>query len=135
MTELTVKAVVDNIPRVTAFVDELLEKLGCPMKVKTQIEMALDELFCNIARYAYGPESGDATIRFEYQEASRTISITFMDHGIPFNPLEKEDPDVSLPAEKREIGGLGIYLVKKTMDRVEYRYENGMNILSIMKQI
>ncbi len=135
MTELTVKAAVENIPRITAFIDELLAQIGCPMKIQIQIELALDELFCNIARYAYGPESGDATIRFEYQEASRTVSITFMDHGIPFNPLEKEDPDISLPAEKREIGGLGIYLVKKTMDRVEYRYENGMNILSIMKQI
>ena len=135
MTELTVKAVVENIPVVTAFIDEKLEALECPVKTQCQIDVAIDELFGNIARYAYAPETGDATVRFEFDEEKRLISVTFLDCGIPFNPLEKADPDISIPAAERKIGGLGIYLVKKSMDRIEYRHENGMNILQIQKQI
>ena len=135
MTELTLKAVVENIPEVTAFIDEKLETLGCPMKAQMQIDVAMDELFANISRYAYAPGTGDATVRFAFDEATRTAAITFLDRGIPFDPLSREDPDVSLSAKERGIGGLGIFMVKKTMDRLEYRYENGMNQVTIYKKI
>ena len=133
MKELTLKAKKENIPQVTAFIDEQLEALGCPLKAQMQIDVAIDELFGNIANYAYAPETGDATVRFVFDEAGRAASVTFIDSGVPFNPLENADPDVRLSAEERKIGGLGIFLVKRTMDKVEYRYENGFNILTIRK--
>ena len=105
------------------------------MKAQMQIDVAIDELFGNIAHYAYGGESGDAAVRFGFDEASRTVSITFIDGGVPFNPLEQADPDVSLSAEERGIGGLGIFMVKKTMDKLEYSHENGCNMLTMRKRI
>ena len=135
MKELTLQAVTENIPKVTAFIDEQLEALDCAMKAQMQIDVAIDELFGNIAHYAYAPETGDATVRFDFEASSRIATITFMDSGVPFDPLTKTDPDVSSPADDRPIGGLGIFLVKKTMDLVEYRYENGMNVLLIQKRI
>ena len=129
------QAAVENIPQVTAFIDEQLEAQACSMKAQMQIDVAIDELFGNIARYAYGEGTGDATIQFDLDEATRVASVTFMDSGVPFDPLEKSDPDVTLSAEERAVGGLGIFLVKKTMDKVDYRYENGFNILVIQKKI
>ena len=99
------------------------------------ISRVIDELFANIAHYAYEGGIGDATVRFDFDEAARTASITFIDSGIPFDPLKKADPDVTLSVEEREIGGLGIFMVKKTMNALEYRHENGMNILTMRKQI
>ena len=135
MQEMRVEAVTDKIPAVTAFIDEQLESVGCAMKAQMQIDIAIDELFGNIANYAYGSETGEATVRFGFEESTRLATIEFADSGVPFDPLAKEDPDVSLSAEERKIGGLGIFLVKKTMDNVAYRYENGMNILTIQKRI
>ena len=135
MKELTVRAVLENIPSVTAFIEEQLETLACPMKAQLEIDMAIDEVFCNIASYAYGSGTGDATVRFEFDGDSRVVSITFIDSGVPFNPLEKADPDVTLSAEEREIGGLGIFMVKKTMDQMDYTYQNGYNMLTIRKHI
>ena len=135
MKELTLDANLENIAGVTAFIDERLEALDCSMKAQMQIDIAIDELFGNIARYAYGEGRGDATVRFEFDEATRTASITLVDSGMPFDPLEKADPDVTLSAQEREIGGLGIFMVKKTMDKMEYSYENGFNILTIHKRI
>ena len=135
MKEWAGKAIVESIPVVTAFVDAELEALGCPIKAQMQIDVAIDELFANIAHYAYGDKTGEATVRFDFDETARLVSITFMDSGIPFDPLQKTEPDTSLSAEEREIGGLGIFLVRKTMDSMEYRYENGFNILVIHKQI
>ena len=135
MKELTIAANLESITPVTAFIDEQLEALDCSMKAQMQIDIAIDELFGNIARYAYGEGQGDATVRFDFDEATRTVSITFNDSGMPFDPLEKADPDVTLSANEREIGGLGIFMVKKTMDKMEYSYENGFNILTIHKRI
>ncbi len=129
------EAVTDNIPRVTAFIDEQLEALDCPMKAQMQLDVAIDELFGNIAHYAYAPGSGKATVRFHFDEATRTASVVFEDRGVPFDPLKKSDPNVNGAAHEREIGGLGIFLVKKTMDHMAYRFENGMNILTIQKKI
>ena len=135
MKELTVDAAVENIEVVTDFVNEELEKLDCPVKARRQIDVAIDELFGNIARYAYSPDVGKATVRFSVEENPLEVTITFIDNGIPFNPLEKPNPDTHLSAEERPIGGLGIFLVKKSMDLVEYEYKNGQNILKIKKNI
>ncbi|MBR5111071.1 MAG: ATP-binding protein [Clostridia bacterium] len=135
MKELTLKAAIENIPQVTAFLDEQLEALDCPMKAQMQLDVALDELFSNIAYYAYAPETGEATVRFAFDEITRTVALTLIDNGVPFDPLAKEDPDITLPAAERSVGGLGIFLVRKTMDSMDYRYENGKNILTIQKRI
>ncbi len=135
MTELTVQAIVDSIPKVTEFIDAQLEALDCAMRPQMQIDVAIDELFANIAHYAYGDETGEVTVRFDFDPSDRMASITFVDNGMPFDPLKKVDPDVTLSAEEREIGGLGIFLVKKTMDNMTYRYEDGRNVLTIYKHI
>ncbi len=135
MKELTIDATVGNIDRVTGFVNEQLEEHGCSPKVQAQIDIAIDELFGNIASYAYNPEVGPATVRVELKENPLSVVITFIDHGVPYDPLKKEDPDIKLSAEEREIGGLGIYMVKKTMDGISYEYKNGQNILTITKKI
>ena len=135
MKELTLAATVENISEVTAFVDEQLEALDCPMKAQMQIDVAIDELFGNIAHYAYAPDTGMATVQFAFDEASRTIRLTFIDAGKPYNPLEKEDPDVTLSAGERGIGGLGIFLVKKTMDGIRYAHRDGRNVLTIEKKL
>ena len=135
MKELTLEATITNIPKVTDFVNEELETLGCPLKVQMQIDVAIDELFGNIAQYAYDPLTGPATVRVEVEDDPMAVIITFIDHGKPYDPLESEDPDTSLGAEERNIGGLGVFLVKKTMDDVTYEYKNGQNILRIRKNM
>lgn len=135
MKELTIDASLENIEKVTAFIDEQLESLGCPVKAQMQIDIAIDELFGNIAHYAYNPEVGPATVRVEIQEEPLSVVITFIDNGVPYDPLAREDPDTSLSVEEREIGGLGIYMVKKSMDEIAYEYKNGQNILTIKKSL
>lgn len=135
MKELTIEAAVENIEVVTDFITAELEKLGCPMKAQTQISIAIDELFGNIANYAYSPDVGKATVRFEVEEEPLAVIITFIDNGKPFNPLEQKEPDTTLSAQERKVGGLGIFLVKKTMNLVEYEYKNGQNVLKIKKNI
>ena len=135
MNELTVAATVENIETVTDFVNGHLEALKCPMKAQMQISIAIDELFGNIAHYAYHPEVGEATVRVEVIQDPLSVVITFIDNGVPYDPLAAADPDITLSAEERSIGGLGIYMVKKSMDEIVYRYENGKNILSIRKKI
>ena len=135
MKELTVDAAIENIPAVTAFVEEQLEQVGCPMKAQMQIDIAIDELFSNIAQYAYSPKTGKATVRVEMTEDPMAVVITFIDNGIPYDPLAKADPNVSLPADNRQIGGLGIFMVKKSMDEINYEYKNGQNVLTIKKHI
>lgn len=135
MKELTIDASLENIEKVTAFVNEQLESLDCPIKAQMQIDIAIDELFGNIAHYAYDPETGPATIRVEVQEEPLSVVITFIDNGAPYDPLAREDPDTSLSAEERQIGGLGIYMVKKSMDEITYAYQSGHNILTIKKSL
>ena len=135
MKELTVEAKIENIEAVTDFVNEQLEALDCPMKAQMQIAIAIDELFGNIAHYAYNPEIGQATVRVEVVEDPLSVVITFIDNGVPYDPLAKADPDTTLSAEERDIGGLGIYMVKKSMDDVTYEYKDGKNILKIKKNL
>ena len=133
--ELEVEAANENIPVVTEFAETLLEEGGCPMKIRMQIMMAVEEIFVNIVNYAYGPGTGTATVRVEISEHPGRAAITFIDQGVPYDPLAKTDPDVTLSAEEREIGGLGIFLVKKMMDDVVYEYKDGKNILTLIKDL
>ncbi len=133
MKELSLEAKVEHLNQVLAFVDEQLESHDCPMKAQMQIDIAVEELFVNIAHYAYAPASGPVTIRVEVESEPPAASITFIDRGVPYDPLAKPDPDLSLPAEERPIGGLGIYMVKKSMDGIDYEYRDGQNILHIRK--
>ncbi len=133
MRELTLTASLENLERVQAFVAEQMEEAGCPAKARMQIEIAVEEIYVNIAHYAYRPGVGEATVRCEAGGNPPHVVLQFLDEGVPFNPLEKEDADITLSAEEREIGGLGILMVKKSMDLVEYQYEGGKNILTVKK--
>ena len=133
MKEITLDATIGNIGEVTEFVNRSLEEGGCPMKAQLQIDIAVDELFGNIAHYAYRPETGPATVRIEITEKPPAAVLTFIDSGVPYDPLAKEDADVTLSAGEREAGGLGIFLVKKSMDDMTYEYKDGQNILKIRK--
>lgn len=135
MKELTLDATTENIETVTNFVNEQLEALDCPMATQLQIDIAIDELFGNIAQYAYDPEVGSATVRVELTREPLAVIITFLDNGVPYDPLSSAEPDITLSAEDRPIGGLGIYIAKKTMDEISYEYKNGQNILTIKKRI
>lgn len=125
----------ENISRVTEFADEFLEELDCPLKSRMQLDIAIDELFGNIARYAYEGKEGEATVRLVWCEKDGTVELSFIDRGIPFDPLKQEEPDITLSAEERAIGGLGIHMVRKNMDGMEYEYEQGQNRLTIRKKI
>ena len=135
MEELTVEAVVENIPLATEFVNRQLEAFQWPVKARVQIDIAIDELFGNIALYAYHPEAGSVTVRVEVTEEPLAVIIAFIDNGKPYDPLANQNPDTALSAEEREIGGLGIFMVKKSMDEVSYHYKDGQNILTIKKNI
>jgi sigma-B regulation protein RsbU (phosphoserine phosphatase) len=135
MTNRTFSAKLEALSDILGFVDEMLEKYECPMKIQTAVCVAIEEIFVNVARYAYENGSGEVELAIDFDEQSRAITFRMADSGIPFNPLNKLDPDITLPAEEREIGGLGIFITKKTMDSIEYAYENGKNILTMIKKI
>lgn len=134
MKELKIKATDENLSLVLDTTEEFLEG-QCSIEDKSQILISIDELFINVAHYAYGAGQGDIIIRLEILEAPKRLKITMTDQGIPFNPLEKEDPDVDLTLEERKIGGLGIYMVKDYMDYLEYYYKDGENILILEKNL
>jgi len=135
--ELNIEAKVENLDKVLGFIDEKLEGKECSMKAQMQIDVAVEELFVNVANYAYAPNTGDVLIQISFDETedSTTAVISLIDGGVPYNPLLKADPDISLSAEDRPIGGLGIYMVKKSMDSVEYSHEGESNKLTIRKKI
>ncbi len=133
--ELDIEARVENLPQVMEFVDRRLEAIDCPARTRLQIGVVVEEVFVNIASYAYAPGTGRATVRMEISQAPVTAAITFTDRGVPFDPLAKADPDITLPAEEREIGGLGVLMTKKFMDDVAYEYKDGQNVLKLKKII
>ena len=135
MTTKTFKAKTEALSDVLGFVDEMLEKYECPMKIQTAVCVAIEEVFVNVARYAYENGEGDVTLGIGFDKENRKITFRMRDKGVPFDPLKKPDPDITLSAEEREIGGLGIFITKKTMDTVEYTYENGENTLTMIKKI
>ena len=131
--ELRIPAVVEKLPELLAFIEQQLEEVGCPLKTQMEIAVAAEEVFVNIASYAYAPGTGAVTVRIEISDDPAAATITFSDSGIPFDPLKKADPDVTLSAEEREIGGLGIFMTRKFMDNVTYTYRDGQNILTLKK--
>ena len=135
MRELTMEALVENLYKVTGFVTEQLKDCDCPEDKILQVVLAVEEVFVNIASYAYNPVVGAATVRTEIKDDPAAVVLTFLDHGTPYNPLEKEDPDVTLSAEEREVGGLGIFFAKNVMDETGYEYKDGQNILTLIKYL
>ena len=135
MKEMTFKAEIQSIPLATAFIDGELEALEASMKAQMQIDVAVDEIICNVASYAYGGAEGDVTVQFDFEEENRTARITVIDSGMPFDPLTAKEPDTTSSAQERPIGGLGIFLVRKTMDEMTYERRNGQNRLTIRKKI
>ena len=135
MEIITVPAESAALETVNTFIQEKLESITCPKRTRMQMMLAVEEIFVNISSYAYHPEVGQAEVGVDIDGDPPAVTIRFLDQGRPFNPLEKPDADITLSAQEREIGGLGILLVKKIMDQVDYAYENGKNILIIKKEI
>lgn len=131
MEKITVEAVLENLQTVIDFATERLEARDCSMKTVMQTELVVEEIFVNIANYAYQPEIGEATFCIEFEE--NALLMTFIDSGKPYNPLEQEAPDTTLALEERDIGGLGIFLVRKNVDEISYEYSDGKNILRMKK--
>ena len=135
LKSITAEAKIENIALVTDFVNSILEKNECSMKVQMEIDIVIDEIFSNIAYYAYAPGSGEATVQVEIEDSPKRMELVFIDRGIPYNPLENKYPDVTLDIEERKIGGLGIFLVKEMMDEVLYEYVDRQNILKLIKDL
>ena len=135
MKEITVDAMIENMNTVTAFVDDFLDQIACPMKSRIQINIVIDEIFGNICHYAYKDSVGAVTVRVESGNTPKAVFLTFTDNGIPYNPLDTEDPDITSSSEERKIGGLGIYLVKKNMDEMKYEYVIQQNRLWMEKRL
>lgn len=133
MQDLTLQASDDTLYTVLDAIEAHLDRNGCPDSIKTEILISVEEIYVNIAHYAYEGRPGEATVQMEITQNPGRCRVVFKDRGIPYNPLEKEDPDLQLSAEEREIGGLGIFMVKQYMDQVEYQYKDGCNILAIEK--
>lgn len=133
MEKLTIQATVENLAPVTEFIISSLEERDCPIKVMMQMELVVEEVFVNVANYAYAPEVGDVTIYKNFEDNPRALELIFADSGMPYNPLEHQDPDITLAAEERSIGGLGIFLVKKNVDSITYERKDGQNILRMKK--
>ena len=133
MEKITVEAVLENLQTVIDFAIEKLEARDCSMKIVMQTELVIEEIFVNISSYAYHPETGTATFCVEFEENPNAILMTFIDSGKPYNPLEQKAPDTTLAIEERDVGGLGIFLVRKNVDELYYEYTDGKNILRMKK--
>jgi anti-sigma regulatory factor (Ser/Thr protein kinase) len=129
--QLKVKAELEKLDTVIGFLEEQLEQAGCPLNIATQISISVEEIFVNIANYSYPESGGNCVLDLSVSDSVMTLCIA--DTGAPFNPLAKEDPDITLSADERQIGGLGIWMVKQSMDRVEYCYEENQNKLTLVK--
>lgn len=127
--ELQIEAKLENLEELLKMVRTDVEVMGCPSDRQISLEICAEEIFVNIVSYAYGDKTGEAFITEEVTKHG--ISLCFCDRGVPYNPLEKEDPDTTLSAEEREIGGLGIFMVKNMMDEVSYEYKDGYNCLTM----
>ena len=134
MNEITVPAAVEALPDVNGFVEAELRRFDCPVKPLRQVLIAVEEIYVNIARYAYHPDVGEATIRCTASDIPLRVTIQFLDRGKPFNPLEKTPPDLTLSVEEREPGGLGILMAVSSMSDVRYEYKEGLNILTVEKR-
>lgn len=132
---ITVEAKLNNLSKVNDFVETFLQELECSPKVQMQLELVVEEIFSNIANYAYGDEAGNVIIEGKLEDDAAKFRLRFMDKGTPYNPLEQPEPDVNKGIDERPIGGLGIFLVKKNVDDITYQHEDGQNILTIVKTL
>lgn len=132
---LNIEASTDKLQEVMQFVEAYIEEYDCPIKAMSHIDIAVEEVFVNIASYAYPSGGGEAIVCIERTDDPAGFVITFTDRGTPYDPLAKEDPDITLSASEREIGGLGIFMTKKLMDDVAYEYSDGCNILKLIKRV
>ncbi|HAO30755.1 MAG TPA: ATP-binding protein [Treponema sp.] len=135
MQQLTLTATDENLSAVNDFIHEAAAPFNPPEATMLKVDLAVEELFVNIAHYAYAPDTGNVTIECSVSESPATISISLIDSGIPYNPLEKEDPDITQKLEDRAIGGMGIFLTKQYMDNISYNYTDGKNKITIQKKL
>jgi serine/threonine-protein kinase RsbW len=135
MNKLTVPAKIENLQKVMDFLGDQLDSVDYVMKARLQLELSIEEAYVNIVNYAYELEEGEVIICCNVGESPLKVTMQFIDYGKPYNPLENEDPDTSLNAEEKEIGGLGIFLIKKNVDDISYKYCDGKNILTIQKKL
>ena len=133
MSVRTFPATDEALREALEFVETELEKNGCSMKNLMQIQVCVEEMFVNVAHYAYNGAEGTVTLDIDVDNGVMTITLT--DEGMQFDPLAKKDPDITLAASERPIGGLGIFMVKKSMDEVEYKREDNKNIFTMKKKI
>ena len=130
-----VNADVNELQRVLNIVEGCVQEIDCSPKALMQINVAVEEIFVNIAHYAYSDKTGDAVIEVEISSEPKAITITFIDSGVKYDPLAKPDPDVTLSAKERKIGGLGIFMTKKFMDELSYEYRDGQNVFAMKKNL
>ena len=130
-----VNADVNELQRVLNFVEGCVQEIDCSPKALMQINVAVEEIFVNIAHYAYSGKIGEAVIEVEIDDEPKTVTITFIDRGVKFDPLAKPDPDVTLSVKDRQIGGLGIFMTKKFMDELSFEYRDGQNVFAMKKNL
>ena len=135
MYELKIEAVPDRVDEVTDFLDEIMQQLDVPVKIQVQLDIAAEEIFVNIASYGYPDRIGNARIVVNFPEDHSYISVCFIDRGLYYDPLNKQDPDITTGLEERQVGGLGIFMVKQSMDDMTYEYKDGCNMLTIRKNL
>ena len=133
--ELVLEATVENLDVANAFIEEMLAPVECSPQKRFQLDLVVEEIFVNIANYAYGDETGQVVLRVSLQQTPPKMKLVFMDEGVAYDPLAKDEPDVTLPMEERDIGGLGIFLVKKNVEDIHYERKDGKNILTIYKDL
>ena len=131
--ELLIEAVVDNLDDVNLFVHKFIEQVEVSKRTLMQLDLIVEEIFVNISNYAYAPNIGLVKILLNIETTPLAILLTFIDSGIPYNPLEKSDPNVHLSIDDRQIGGLGIFLTKNLVDDISYQFVDGQNILQLTK--
>lgn len=135
MKYLTVPARTEALEAVQAFLEKQLEGWDCPPGFRMRLSLVAEEIFVNIAHYAYPDGAGDAVIGAQVSGQPPVLTLRFADHGIPFDPLAQPEADITLSAQERPIGGLGIFLTRKIMDEATYSYEDGQNILTLRKKL
>ena len=133
--ELVLEATVENLDVANAFIEEMLAPVECSLQKRFQLDLVVEEIFVNIANYAYGDGAGQVVLRVSLQQDPPKMKLVFMDEGVAYDPLAKDEPDVTLPMEERDIGGLGIFLVKKNVEDIHYERKDGKNILTIYKEL
>ena len=135
MHKLTVPAKIENLQKVFNFLNTQLNSVTYNMKSRLQLELSIEEAYVNISKYAYEYNEGNIEILSHIDKDPIQITVKLMDSGIPYNPLNNEDPNILANTEEKELGGLGILLIKKNVDNIRYEYLDGKNVLTIQKKL